>query len=384
MSAAERVVLAGGGTAGHVTPALATADALRRADPGLGIEFVGTARGLEARMVPAAGWTLHPVRAAALAGRNPVQAARVPLVVGAAALSLARRLRATNVVAAAMFGGYVCGPLALAARIAGVPLVIQEQNAVPGLANRLAARWATAVAVGAAAATSRFPFPERVVVTGNPVRAGVAGSDRGALRAEALDAFGLEADRRTLLVFGGSLGARRINTAAIDSAGRWSNAGRLQMLHVTGARDAGEVAAGWAARDLAGLLVRTETFVERMELAYAAADVVVCRGGASTLAELTAVGLPAIIVPLPSAVADEQRANARVLAEAGAALVVDDAGLDGAALVAAGEPLLTDPERTAQMSRAAAALGRPDAADRVAAVLLTAAGRAPASTEGDR
>ena len=368
------VLLAGGGTGGHVFPSLAVADAVRRADGDLAVEFLGTSRGLEATLVPDAGWTLHTIEAMPLARRLSASTLRLPLVLRRAVREAADLIAERNVVGAVVFGGYVSVPLALAARRRRIPLVVHEQNAVPGLANKLAARWASAVALthpGSGFGSAR------TVVTGNPVRPGLDAAAIKAAREDALRFFDLRPDRRTLLVFGGSQGARRINNATIESAGRWQHPGELQILHAAGRRDYDEVAAGWSTAlhaPRAVPLVRHYDFIDRMDLAYAAADAVVCRSGASTLAELTVLGLPSVLVPYPHATADHQTANARSLAAAGGAVVVADEDFDGARLVKEAEPLLTDDARRAAASQAARSFGRPDAADRVAALLLEAIG----------
>ena len=368
------VMIAGGGTGGHVVPSLALAEALRAAAPDLDVEFLGTARGLESTMVPAAGWTLHVVDAVPLTRKLSVQTLRIPLVLLRAARDARDLLRGRNAVAAVVFGGYVSVPLALGARWAKVPLVVHEQNAVPGIANRLAGRWAQVVALtheGTGFGSGRN------VVTGNPVRPGVAPEAIAAGRAEAQRTFDLDPDRTTLLVFGGSQGAQRINTATVETATLWTKPGQLQILHAAGTRNAGEVQAAWErARAGPGEVprVRCVPFIERMDLAYAAADVVVCRSGASTLAELTVAGVPSVLVPYPHATADHQTANARALADAGGAVVVPDADLTAARLVAQAEPLLTDADRRAAMSTAARRAGHPDAAKRLAALVLDVAG----------
>lgn len=374
------VLLAGGGTGGHVFPSLAVAEALRATRPDLRVEFVGTSRGLESRLVPQAGWTLHTVGALPLARRLSPSTLRLPVVALRAARAVGELIRTRGVVAGCGLGGYVSVPLALAARRARIPLVLHEQNAVPGLANRLASRWADAVAVSFPDSAQRFPRSDRVVVTGNPVRPGLAGVDRAALRAEALAAFDLDPERSTLLVFGGSQGARRINEAVVASAALWAAPERLQILHATGRGEHAAVTAAWQAA-LAGPgraapVVRCQDFIARMDLAYAAADVVVCRAGASTIAELTVLGVPSVLVPYPYASADHQSANARALAAAGGALVVADADLDAAALVDACEPLLVQPALRAEMVAAAGAFGRPDAAAAVADLVLDALVRA--------
>lgn len=372
------VLIAGGGTGGHVFPSLAVGAALAEASH-LQVEFVGTTNGLEASLVPAAGWRLHTVDTPPLARRLSPALLRVPGAVLAAVRQARAIIGERNAVAAVVFGGYVSVPLALAARWARIPLIVHEQNAVPGLANRMAGRWAAAVALtheGTAFGRGR------TVVTGNPVRPGLDPTAVVQGRAGALEHFDLDSDRSTLLVFGGSQGARRINTAVVESAGRWADPQRLQILHATGRRDAAEMSSAWdAALATAGAapLVRCVDFIERMELAYAAADAVVCRAGASTLAELTVLGLPSVLVPYPHATADHQTANARSLERDGGAVVVPDDQFDAPRLVAEAEPLLLDEQRRTRMAAAARAAGRPDAAQRVAALVLSALGRTEAA-----
>lgn len=376
---AGTVFIAGGGTGGHVVPSLAVAGALRDLAPELAVEFIGTAKGLESRLVPEAGWHLHTVETVPLARRISPALLRVPVVIARATRQVTELLRRRNAVASVVFGGYVSVPLALASRRAGVPLVVHEQNAVPGLANRLAARWAAAVAV-------TYPGQSfgkgAVEMTGNPVRPGLDAGAVAGHRDEGLELFGLEPDRRTLLVFGGSQGARRINTAAVESATRWTAPQQLQILHATGRRDAAGVMQDWervrAATPAEQMpLVRCLEFIDRMDLAYAVADAVVCRAGASTLAELTVLGKPSVLVPYPHATADHQTANARALQEAGGAVSVPDDQLDAARLVAEAQPLLLDDERRAAVAAAAREFGRPDAARRVAQLALDVMTDAP-------
>jgi len=376
------ILLAGGGTGGHVFPSLAVAGAL--AAGGHRVAFVGTAGGLESRLVPEAGWPLHTVAVLPLARRLSVGTLRVPGALLRAAREVTRVIRSDEVVAAAVFGGYVSLPLALAAWRTGTPFVVHEQNAVPGLANRVAARRAATVAVTFPSSTEAFGVHAHLELTGNPVRPGLAEVPRAALRAEALAAFDLQEGRRTLLAFGGSQGARRINDALVGAVTRWRDPASLQILHVTGRGGHAAAEAAWTAA-LAAVhagpapLVRRVDFVQRMDLAYATADVVLCRAGASSIAELTVLGLPSILVPYPHATADHQTANARDLAAAGGARVVADADLDAARLVTTAEPLLDDPGLRAELGAAARRFGRPDAAARVAALVLEAAGTRPAA-----
>ncbi len=386
----ETVLIAAGGTGGHVFPGLATAAALRAARPDLTIEFVGTADRLESTLVPQAGWTLHTVPAMALARKASPAALRIPFVVGGAVRRVRRLIADRDVVAAVGFGGYTSVPLALAARLTRTPLVVHEQNAVPGVANRVAARMAAAVAVSFDEAADAFGGV-RTELTGNPVRPDLLGEGedmqaaRLGLRTEALQTFGLDPDRRTLLVFGGSQGALRINTAVTGSATAWARPGDLQILHAAGRRTHDDTRAAWVRAGVDpdgdarpdGLKVVCTAFIDRMDLAYAAADVVVCRAGASSIAELTALAIPAVLVPYPHATADHQTANARAVERAGGAVVLADDATDTASLVAAAQPLLTDDDRHATMTRGSAAFGRPDAAADLAALVLELARHAP-------
>lgn len=372
-----RVLIAGGGTGGHVFPSLAVAAALR--DAGIDVEFVGTARGLESRLVPEAGWTLHTIEARPLARQLSLATVRLPLIVLRATRQVVTLITQRDVAAACVFGGYTSVPLALAARRTGIPLVVHEQNAIPGLANRLAAQWAEAIAVSVPGSGDRFRDPDRVALTGNPVRPGFADVDLAAARPAALAALELVPDRRTLLVFGGSQGARRLNDAIIGSLGMWAQPEHLQILHIAGRGDHERSRAEWD-RALAGHgadspLVRCHEFLTDMPAAYAAADVVACRAGATTIAELTVLGLPSVLVPYPHATDDHQTANARALADAGAARLVPDGWLAPRSLVATSEPWLTDDDARAAAAAAAKSLGRPDAAERVAQLTARAARR---------
>lgn len=372
-----RVLIAAGGTGGHVFPALAVARAL--GDAGAEVEFVGTARGLESRLVPEEGWVLHEVVMHPLARKASLATLRLPLTILRATREAAAVLRARDVSVACVFGGYVSVPLTLAARRVGIPLVVHEQNAVPGLANRLAAQWAQAIGVSVPGSRDRFRNPDRVTLTGNPVRPAFTTLDRAAARPAALAAFDLDPDRRTLLVFGGSQGARRINDAAVGTVGLWTRPERLQILHGAGRSDHGRTAAAWeGALEAAGAgapLVRCHEFIADMPAAYAAADVVACRAGASTIAELTVLGLPSVLVPYPHATDDHQTENARALADVGAAKTVPDEWLAPRSLVRLCEPWLTDDSARSEAAAAASALGRPDAAQRVANLVLRAARR---------
>jgi UDP-N-acetylglucosamine--N-acetylmuramyl-(pentapeptide) pyrophosphoryl-undecaprenol N-acetylglucosamine transferase len=357
-----RVLLAGGGTAGHTSPLLATADALRRLDPSIEVTCVGTPRGLENRVVPEAGYPLELIPPVPLPRRPGVDLLKVPARLrGAvsAALAVLDRVRPDVVVG---YGGYVSMPVYLAARRRRLPLVVHEQNTLPGLANKVGARLAGRVAVS----FPGTPLP-RAEYVGLPIRRMISQLDRAALRVEARAFFGLDADRPTLLVTGGSQGARRLNTAVAGAARELADAG-VQVLHVVGPK-------GEAAPAATGVPYVVLPFVDRMDLAYAAADLVVCRSGASSLTEAAATGLPAVFVPLPIG-NGEQVLNARSVVDAGGALLVADADLTSGWVGAEVPALATDPERLAAMGAAAAGLVPRDADERLARIVLEAAGAA--------
>jgi len=353
--ATSKIVIAAGGTAGHVVPALAVADALRA--EGAEVAFIGGGRA-EAQLVPAAGFPLHTIAVAGLHRRNPLRALRA-LVLAAAAIPRARALLKRLAPDAVMGGGgYVAGPVGVAALSLRIPLVLTEADSHLGLTNRLLARFARRVCLA-------FALPgrngTRYRVTGRPIPVGAR--DRRAARAR----FGIEPDETCVLVFGGSLGARSINLAAVEAfAGA-----PFHVLHVCGRRDHPELAARGLPVDYD---LREYLPLGDFTDALAAADLVVARAGGSVF-EIAAHGLPAVRVPYPHASADHQSANARWMADAGAAVVIADAELTGARLGGEVAALLADHDRLQAMSAAARSLARPDAARDVARELLEAAAR---------
>ena len=356
-----RVLLAGGGTAGHTSPLLATADALREVDPGVEILCVGTERGLETRVVPEAGYRLALVPPVPLPRRPGLELLRVPgrlLRAVREATDVVDRFRPDVVVG---YGGYVSLPVYLAARRRRVPLVVHEQNALPGLANKVGARVARRVAVS----FPGTPLP-RAEHLGLPIRTLVSRLDRAGLRAEARAHFGLDADRPTLLVTGGSQGARRLNGAVAGAADALAAAG-VQVLHVIGPKNTLDPPSTGPAPYV------VEHYVDRMDLAYAAADLVVCRAGASSVTEAAAVGLPAVFVPLPIGNGEQAR-NARAVVDAGGALLVDDAAVSPEWVRATVPGLATDADRLAEMGRASADLIPRDADVQLARLVLDVAG----------
>ncbi|MBU3749493.1 MAG: undecaprenyldiphospho-muramoylpentapeptide beta-N-acetylglucosaminyltransferase [Mycobacterium sp.] len=365
------VVLAGGGTAGHVEPALAVADALSVAHPGVRITALGTARGLETRLVPERGYDLRLVTPVPLPRKPNLDLLRLPMRVRRAVRQTRAVFDAVDADVVVGFGGYVAVPAYLAARgrSAGrsggrgrVPVVVHEANARAGLANRLGARFARRVL--AAVPGSGLA---RAEVVGMPLRAAITSLDRSALRAQAREHFGFADDARVLLVFGGSQGAVSINRAVSAAAPALAAAG-VSVLHAHGPKNALDLPA-----PLAGEPPYVAVpYLTRMDLAYAAADLAVCRSGAMTVAEVSAVGLPAVYVPLPIG-NGEQRLNALPVVRAGGGVLIDDADLTPAYVATEVVGLINDAPRLAAMTAAAAGAGHRDAAGRIAEIVLDVA-----------
>ncbi|BBY37554.1 UDP-N-acetylglucosamine--N-acetylmuramyl-(pentapeptide) pyrophosphoryl-undecaprenol N-acetylglucosamine transferase [Mycobacterium mantenii] len=364
------VVLAGGGTAGHVEPAMAVADALSALDPQVRITALGTARGLETRLVPERGYDLELITPVPLPRKPSGDLARLPSRVWRAVRETRAVLRAVDADVIIGFGGYVALPAYLAARgVAGrkrrVPVVIHEANASAGLANRVGARSADRVL--SAVADCGLP---RAEVVGVPVREAITSLDRAALRDEARRYFGFADDARVLLVFGGSQGAASLNRAVSGAAAELAAAG-VAVLHAHGPKNALDLRESRPG-DPPYVAV---PYLDRMDLAYSAADLVICRSGAMTVAEVSAVGLPAIYVPLPIG-NGEQRLNALPVVNAGGGMIVADADLTPELVAREVAALLGDPPRLAAMTTAAAQVGHPDAARQVAQAALDIARKA--------
>jgi UDP-N-acetylglucosamine--N-acetylmuramyl-(pentapeptide) pyrophosphoryl-undecaprenol N-acetylglucosamine transferase len=358
---ARSVVIAGGGTGGHIEPALALADALRRADPEIEIACLGTERGLETRLVPARGYELELIPAVPLPRKLTPALLSVPRrmvgAVGAAAAVLDRRQASVLV----GFGGYVATPGYLAARRRGVPIVVHEANARPGLANRIGARMTSNVFTGQP--DTRLPHATHI---GIPIRREIAGLDRLATSDKARAHFGLRPDLPVLLVTGGSQGAASLNRAVLGAADSILAVG-VQVLHIVGPRTGTDLRV-----PSGGVPYVALEYCDRMDLAYAAADFALCRAGAMTCAELTAVGLPAAYVPLPHG-NGEQRLNAVPIERAGGGLIVDDASLSPEWIRTVLLGVLLDHELVASMSRAAAGAGRREADIALAAEVIAIA-----------
>ena len=352
------VVLAGGGSAGHIEPALALADALRRADPRIPITCLGTERGLETRLVPLRGYDLELIPAVPLPRSLTPQLLSVPGRLGSAMRETVAALDRAEADVVVGFGGYVATPAYLAAKYRSIPIVVHEANVRPGLANRIGVRLTKHVFTG----QPRTKLPHARFI-GIPIRREIAGLDRLALGDKARAHFGFRPDLPVLLVTGGSQGARSLNRAVIDAAG-WIQSAGVQVLHIIGPRSDVDVPPAGGETPYVTL-----PYLDRMDLAYAAADFALCRAGAMTCAELTAVGLPAAYVPLPHG-NGEQRLNAAPIEEVGGGIIIDDAQLSPEWIADTLLPVLLDPELVAAMSQAAAKAGRRDADRQLAAEVI--------------
>ena len=346
-------MFAGGGTGGHLFPGIAVARALVARHPEASVLFAGTGRGVEANALAREGLAFVAVRSAGLVGKSLPGVLRGLAQLPGSFTDAIRLLREARPDLVIGLGGYSAGPLVLSAALSGRPTMLMEQNAVPGVTNRMLAPVVRAAAVSFASAAARFGA--KALVTGNPVRA--AFFEAGAARTARARA------RPRLLVVGGSQGAHRLNVAMLAAAPAVAAAvpGGMDLTHQTGERDCELVRDGYRR---AGLDARVEPFFDAMADEMAAADLIACRAGATTLAEVAAAGLPAIVVPLPASAGDHQRRNAAIFSEAGAAETIEESELDSL-LAERMAALATDTERRRSMSEAARRLARPDAAERI-------------------
>jgi UDP-N-acetylglucosamine--N-acetylmuramyl-(pentapeptide) pyrophosphoryl-undecaprenol N-acetylglucosamine transferase len=364
-----RVLIAGGGTGGHLYPGIALARELQRRDPSTHVSFVGTAQGIEARVVPREKFPLDLIRVAGLKGKSRIERLRGFLLLPIAAVDAWRVVSTQRPDVVVGVGGFASGPVLAAAALRGYPTMLLEQNALPGVTNRLLSRVVRAAAVNFEAALAYFP--RTGFVAGNPVRPeffpaqNEEANGETARRFDSTDsARGTSHAQGRVLIFGGSQGAHAINVAMVEAAARLAASGiRLAITHQTGERDLDLVRTAY---QRAGLEARVEAFIFQIDGEMKAADVVICRSGATTLAELAASATPAILVPLPNSTDDHQRKNAEVFASSGAALVIEERELKTPALGDTLAALITDGDRRRRMSEAAATLARPDAAERIA------------------
>lgn len=365
-----KAIIAGGGTGGHLFPAIALAEELRSRTTDLPLLFVGVEGGVEASLLARRGWDFEGIRASGLQGKRFLSRLRSLTLIPSGlirSLSILRRFRPDVVVG---FGGYASAAVVLSAVLARVPTVIHEQNALPGLANRWLGKIVDRVAVTFEGASDFFP-KSKVRVTGNPVRTELFGVSR----VEAVTRLDLDPDRLTVLIFGGSQGAHRLNQSVMEALPLLADEReQIQFIHATGPRDLAVVRQGYEA---GGYRAAVEPFFQTMAVAYAAADLCVCRAGAGTVVELCALGKPSVLVPFPFAANDHQRYNAEAVVASGGARMVLDCELSGTAVAEIIRTYLRDREGLEVMARRAKALAKPGAAIRLADLVTQTARQAP-------
>ncbi|MEW5745640.1 MAG: undecaprenyldiphospho-muramoylpentapeptide beta-N-acetylglucosaminyltransferase [Nitrospirota bacterium] len=353
-----KIIIAGGGTGGHLFPGIAIAEEFKDRGSADGIVFVGTSHGIEARVIPREGYPLKLLKAEGLIGKPFTRKIRALLLFIVSIFDSLRILKEVRPSLVIGVGGYASVGMVLAASLKGIPTLIHEQNSVPGFANKFLGKFADAIAVTYQESISSFP-QEKTFLTGNPIRKHILNRDER----KAFALFPLNEHKFTILVFGGSLGAHRINQTMLEALNYLLDLRHnIQFLHQTGERDAERVTEGYRSKGFHGIVV---PFIYQMAEAYTAADMVICRAGATTLAELTAIGKPALLIPFPYAAANHQEHNARKLEDMGAARVILESRLNGETLAGAIRELVRNAEARREMQKAAVVFGRPDAAERV-------------------
>jgi UDP-N-acetylglucosamine--N-acetylmuramyl-(pentapeptide) pyrophosphoryl-undecaprenol N-acetylglucosamine transferase len=364
------ILIAAGGTGGHIFPGLALADAILADQPSARVAFVGTPRGLESSLIPKAGYQLHLVDMVPVANANKL---RVPLAFAKSIGQARRLLKHHDADVAVGMGGYASAPLIVAARTKRIPSLIHESGAILGRANALAARFTPNVAYAFERTEGKLPSSVTPRVVGMPLGPQFATFDRDALRAEARRSFGIEEGKVALFVMGGSLGAAHLNELAVELAGRWKGRDDVAIVIKAG-RDHGEKVEAALDRNGGSAIARCISFFDRMDFAYAAADLGLCRAGAGTVGEIAVTGLPSILVPYPHAIDDHQTLNAGALVRAGGALLIPDRDLVVDRVQDTVEELLFSPARLKEMSEAARSVAYPRAAEHLAQWVLSLRG----------
>ncbi len=362
-----RIVLSGGGTAGHINPALALSEVL--ADRGCEVLYAGTPTGVEARLVKQAGLPFKPFEASGFNRSHPMTLPKSVLKIQKSTKLARAWFDEVEPDCVVGFGGYVCIPVARAAEQRGIPVVVHEQNSVMGMANKYLARKAASVCLTYAHAGEALSRKDNIVLTGNPVRKSVF----SATREEGRAAFGIPHDARMLLVTGGSLGARHLNSAIVALKDTLLAYPDLYIVHVTGPKEIDSVTEALSLTPEQEKRWKLLGYTDQMGKAMAATDVIVSRAGATSLAEISARRIPALLVPFPFATEDHQTMNARACVEAGAAYLVADADVEGAEFAGRLSELIEDAQLRESMSKAAAAQKTADAAEKLADVVLAAA-----------
>ena len=366
-----RLIISGGGTGGHIYPAVTIAREVARLSGNCEILFVGTKHGLEADIVPKEGFAFATIEVRGLERRLSWQNIRTLFNTFGSVWNSVKIIKDFKPDVVIGTGGYVCGPVLLAASLLKVPTMIQEQNVIPGITNKILSRFVDKIAVGYKETEPYFTKykPDQIIFTGNPIRPEVM----SAARDEGQRALGLQPDKLTLLVVGGSRGARSINNAMFEVYKHFNGSPHIQILHVTGQNEYNSIVSKikQAGIDISGGgNISIEPYLYNMPLALAAADLGIFRAGAVGLAELTARGIPAILIPYPYAAENHQEFNARVLERHGAATMIADKELTGSKLIAAIEKLVKNPAVLSTMAEKSRESGRPQAAEAIARLAL--------------
>lgn len=344
----KRYLFAGGGTSGHIYPAIAIADRIMRVCPDSTIEFCGTERGLEYELVPKAGYTIHAIRASGLPSRISIKLFKAVFDFISGRRSCIKLIRDFKPDAVVGTGGYVCSPLVSAARKMHVPIILHEQNAFPGRSNRMMSKWAHTVCTGFPDMESYFPAAARVVCTGNPVREAFSSTNRK----EAREQLNLGEEDLLILAMGGSLGSKTINDAVLGLP-EFLKDHQVRIVLAAGKQQYSGIPE--AVRNSSGILEINEYILNTHIYMYAA-DLIICRAGAITCAEIAAVGVPSVMIPYPFAAGDHQTYNARIFEEKGAGKLIKDQLLTAKKLAESIIPIITDPELRASMSKKASEL----------------------------
>ncbi|ABO49214.1 UDP-N-acetylglucosamine--N-acetylmuramyl-(pentapeptide) pyrophosphoryl-undecaprenol N-acetylglucosamine transferase [Desulforamulus reducens MI-1] len=355
-----RAIITGGGTGGHIYPALAIARGLQSRFSKVQILYVGTNRGLEADIVPKANFPFQAITVSGLQRKISLENFKVLWQAYRGYREAVGIIKTFNPDVVIGTGGYVCGPVVMAAARRGIPTLIHEQNAFPGITNRILSKFADQVTVTFEDSIRYFGNKDNITLTGLPVRPEILQAERQT----ALEMFKLKNDKLTLLVFGGSRGARKINQAMVETIKKYGNDERLQILHATGQAGYEEFMQelkdnGISLEHYGNIIIKP--YIYNMHEALVAADMVVSRAGAATLAELTVLGLPSILIPYPYASENHQEHNARALAERGAAVLIKDSQLTGEKLIQAIKDMLQNKEKLKNMAKSSQKLGRPEA-----------------------
>lgn len=364
-----RIILSGGGTGGHIYPALTIIRAIEKAVENCEVLFVGTQKGLEADIIPKEGYSFSTIDVRGFERSLSFQnLATIFKTVGSVweSYSIIKKFKPDIVIGT---GGYVCGPVLLAASILRIPTLVQEQNVIPGVTNKILARFVDKLAVGYVDAAKYFSDKDKVIYTGNPIRAEVM----SASREDGIKALGLDANKKTILISGGSRGARSINQAMTDVHKFFAGRKDVQLLHVTGKSEYNGIVGNLqqCGIDIASAgNISIKPYLYDMPYALAAADLAIFRAGAIGLAELTARGIPSILIPYPYAAENHQEFNALVMKDNGAAEVIRDKELTGQRLLTIVNELISDNSRLSQMANASKNLGRPKAADDIAQIAI--------------